>query len=454
MTEGLFQELLQGWLAAFDLQIWLIPLVVTLLGAAVGAVAMLWGRSALDEQRALEEGRELDLIRRRQNVVEAVRALDLEKDKLSPEEYEAERRALLAMGAEALRAHEEGHVTEGEGTSELQAALERERERLGEVRYAVIQRVLRGEPVEAPAAGPRIGQRWQGALWTLGAVGVLMVLYVVLRGVEASQPPDMAQAPAAGPTAEPPEAVAAETRLRENPEDLDALNTLTDFAIRQQRWGDAAQYSRRALAVAPADPQARTWSALLDFRGGSVEEALASLDLVIAEHPDFAMALQYRGLIALRMGDFEIAIRSLEAALEHTEETEARLALRQILSEARAKQPVASEPEIHGTILLSEGIDPAAWGEKASVFVSVRAAEGPPMPLRAQKLPAGPFPLSFSLGPTDSPMGGGALPERVVVVVKVDLDGNPMGDDPGAPKVVIEGVEPSDTPLEIVLQPG
>ncbi|TVQ86211.1 MAG: hypothetical protein EA397_20485 [Deltaproteobacteria bacterium] len=454
MSEGLFWELVQAWVSAFDPEIWTLPLVVTVLGVIVGSLAMFLSRRGQDEAEALAEGERLDLERRRDTVVEAVRALDVERDKLAPEDYERERRALLSHGAEAMRAQQEATLSETEPMSELKQALEKERERLGEDRYASIHKVLRGESVQSRAEAPWVGPKWQGAFWTLGAVGVLLALYLILRGIETPQTPMAAgPSPEARP-AQPPAVLAAEEALRADPSDLQALNTMTDYSIRRQQWGDAARYSQRALQASPGDAEARTWAALLAFRGGDEAQALAALDTVLAEEPGFSMAHQYRGLIALRLGDVEVAIRSLEAAIETSDDNETRLGLRQVLAEARAMAATPSEPEITGTISLAEGLDPSGWGEGASVFVSVRAAEGPPMPLRAKKLPVGPFPLEFSLGAGDAPMRGGPLPERVIVVVKVDLDGNPMGDDPGAPKVVLEDVEPSGQPLRVVLDAG
>lgn len=452
MKPDLAQELAQAWLAAFDPAVWTLPLVVTLIGAAVGAVAMFFARSATEPAEAESQGRRQDLQQRRETVVEAVRALDLEKDKLLDDDYEAERRALLAHGAQAMRALAEDAMDDSPKT--LQQALDAERERLGEDRYRAIQVILSG-PSPAAATRPAIGPRWQGALWTLGAVLVLAALYLVLSGLEARTDARTAQEAAteqeSGLT--PDERIAMQ-RLREDPQDIVALNTLTDFGIRRQQWGEAASMSRRALAVDPLDPTARTFAALLAFRGGDPDAGIAMLDGVINEQPTFALALQYRGILAFQVGDLPGAVRVLQAAIEHTEDPEMRASLRQFLGQARSRlEAEAAPPEIQGTIELADGVDPSAWGPQASVFVSVRAVDGPPMPLRAKKLPVGPFPLSFALSAADSPMAGGPLPERVMLVVKVDLDGNPMGDDPGAPKAQLELAPADGAPVVVRLTP-
>ncbi|MFK7930408.1 MAG: hypothetical protein AB8H79_19625, partial [Myxococcota bacterium] len=108
-------------------------------------------------------------------------------------------------------------------------------------------------------------------------------------------------------------------------------------------------------------------------------------------------------------------------------------------------------PELGGTIRLAPGGDAKAWGPSAQVYVSVKGMTGPPMPLRAKRLANGPFPLEFSLSATDAPMRGGPLPGPVMLTVKVDLDGNPMGDDPGAPKLIVEGVTAGTLDLDLEL---
>jgi cytochrome c-type biogenesis protein CcmH len=468
VNPDLLAELADAWIVAFDLLIWGLPLAVTAVGALVGAVAMFLARDPGEVAAGDRDATRIDLLRRREAVVEAVRALDLERDKLDPDDYEARRRALLAHGAGAMRELERAHAAPSlspdvesamaqDPTQTLDQLLEAERSRLGDERIDEIRRLL-ARPAER--GGLRIGPRWQGALWALAGVGAVLALYLIVGSSAPSSTPVASTGPVApGEPGQPPatpEESQATARLAEDPRDLVALNTLTDWSIRRQRWGEAARFSQRALQVSPTDPEARTWAGLLAFRAGDAEVAVSMLDAVIAEHPSFPIALQYRGILAVRLGETEIAVRTLEAAVAATSDPEMRLALRQLLNQARtAASPAAAD--LTGTIEIAPGVDPSAWGTDASVFVSVRAADGPPMPLRAKKLPPGPFPLAFSVTAADSPMGGGPLPDQVVLVVKVDLDGNPMGDDLGAPKVTVPLSAPppggAREPVRVVLGP-
>jgi cytochrome c-type biogenesis protein CcmH len=460
MNPDLLSELGAAWVAAFDLDIWGLPLAVTGIGLVIGAVGLFATRDAREAAGAADDARRLDLARRRDEVVEAVRALDVERDKLDPQDYAARRRALLAHGAEALRELDaaasptpvESPMSDAPPPT-LEQALEAERARLGDEKVAAIRRIV----AEPDRGGWRIGPKWEGAAWALGAVAVIAGIYLALTVNEGRvEPVASAPPPPADQPPRTPEEAAALARLEAAPNDVEALNELTDWSIRRQQWGEAARYSQRALEAAPTDVVARTWAGVLAFRAGDEATSLRLLDAVLAERPDFPLALQWRGFLALQTGDNEAAIRYLEAAIPVTDDPDMKVALRQLIARARAAAAPAA-PELSGTIELDAGVDPAAWGEGATLFVSVRAAGGPPMPLRAKKLPAGPFPLSFALTPADSPMGGGPLPAEIEVTVKVDLDGNPMGDDPGAPKVTVPvrtGPDAPADPLRVVLAAG
>ena len=477
---------------AFDPALWGAPLIVMAIGLVAGIALAVW-RTGRDAEVVDAEAVRLDLERRRDAVIEAVRALDMERDKLSDEDYERQRRALLAHGAEAMRALEEGVVSEDkpESAPDLLAAVEAEAERLGEDRVAAIKALMAGgdvpEPEQAPKPEPkaeapkaeapkavRISPRWEGALWTLGAVGVLVAIFLVLGFMDNTgqlpvepMPPPQARQPAPPPPAvgPGPQEQAWMKTLESDPANLEALNGLTDFEIRTQDWQTAEAYNNRALQAKADDPEARTWRALLRYRAGSYAEAVADLDAVIADSPDFGRAHQFRGIVHLQMKEFGPALERFEQAMALATDDRTKYGLRQMMAEARqamqgggAGAPPPTPPpaaggdaELAGTITLASGVDPSSWGPRARVYVSVKAASGPPMPLRAKAFPPSAFPLKFSLSKADAPMQGGPLPSALTVTVKVDLDGNAMGDDPGAPKVVIEGIRPGTSDLAVVL---
>jgi cytochrome c-type biogenesis protein CcmH len=101
--------------------------------------------------------------------------------------------------------------------------------------------------------------------------------------------------------------------------------------------------------------------------------------------------------------------------------------------------PPAPAGGISGTIAISAAASAKA-GPGALVFVSVRPdgqTAGPPV--AAKRLPAGPFPLAFTIGPQDSMMGL-PWPDPATLDVRLDSDGNAMSKDPSDPAARATGV--------------
>jgi len=463
-------ELLSVFVTVFQDPIWIPPAVLLGLGLLAGAGLAVWlGRSG-DDRVVDAESERLDLERRRDTVIEAVRALDLERDKLSPEDYEREKRALLGHGAAAMRALEEPVVDEKRQA--LIASIEANKEELGEERAAAITALLKGEEVQAgpptpvePSGGLR--PEYLGALVVVGGLAALLLIFLGLTAYEANirhdaesaaptaQRPPGAASPGA-PQARPPGPQPGEQEkawmatLEDDPDDLEALNGLTDFEIRRQGWEQAGSYNNRALQVDAKDPEARVWKALLLYREGNFPRAVEELEGVMADNPDYARAYQFRGMIHLQLRELDQALARFDKALSLTDDPRGQAGIRQLISETRQAK-AAMKPELGGTIRLAQGFDASSLPPNAQIFVSVTAPGGPPMPLRAKKVPLGEFPIEFQVAGSDAPMRGGPLPDTVNLTVKVDLDGNPMGDDPGAPKVVVEGVTPGSMDVQVVL---
>ncbi len=85
-------------------------------------------------------------------------------------------------------------------------------------------------------------------------------------------------------------------------------------------------------------------------------------------------------------------------------------------------QPVSGR-EISGTLELS---DTAGAGVGAGVvFVIVRSGPGGP-PLAVKRLPAGPFPMPFRIGPSDVMIQGREFAGEMTLSVRLDRDGDPL----------------------------
>jgi len=97
-------------------------------------------------------------------------------------------------------------------------------------------------------------------------------------------------------------------------------------------------------------------------------------------------------------------------------------------AEPPAPEPAAAaEPAADALIVAGTIAAPADVSGVQAVFVSVRAKDGPPMPIAAVRLPPGPFPLDFELTEANRPMKTGlSVPDTFEVKVTLDVDGDPM----------------------------
>ncbi|MEE8557935.1 MAG: hypothetical protein V3T14_08630 [Myxococcota bacterium] len=110
------------------------------------------------------------------------------------------------------------------------------------------------------------------------------------------------------------------------------------------------------------------------------------------------------------------------------------------------RSPVA----IRGTIQLAPGTKPPGG---ATLFVIARSLGGGP-PVAVRKLPPGPFPIPFELGPEDAMMPGRPLTGPVRLVARLDADGDPMTrQSEDLVGEVPDPVQVPGAPVAIVLRP-
>jgi len=108
---------------------------------------------------------------------------------------------------------------------------------------------------------------------------------------------------AAGPPAPGmQELTALRARLARNPKDLAALVRLADMEFDSQHFDKASVYFGRALVLDPSNPDVRTDAAVALHDSGHDLDALAQLDLVLKQRPQFAAALFDRGVILQAIG--------------------------------------------------------------------------------------------------------------------------------------------------------
>lgn len=105
--------------------------------------------------------------------------------------------------------------------------------------------------------------------------------------------------------------------------------------------------------------------------------------------------------------------------------------------------------DLRGRIVLGAGVEA---NEQGTLFVIARGPEPGP-PLAVKRLPAGPFPLEFSLGAGDVMIPGREFRGPIVLSARLDLDGNPLTREPGGLAAQLDApVEPGTSDLELVLR--
>jgi Flp pilus assembly protein TadD len=104
--------------------------------------------------------------------------------------------------------------------------------------------------------------------------------------------------------------------LRQDPKCLVALDNLSRELIRSGPLNEALDYSRQALAIRPADPEAENNLALIFLHQGRLDDALSHARTSIALQPHNQEAYDTIGQACLKKGQPEQAIEAYRAALQ------------------------------------------------------------------------------------------------------------------------------------------
>lgn len=451
---------------------WWWPMWIAQAGLLAGSLAWV-GLSERPDDAAetIEQGRRTDLAETRALVVEQLRHLDVERDKLDPEDYAAERAALLQVGAAASRALEEGEAPAPEPVAaepspdDLVTALVERLKPLREADPATFDRALarlgaRPEPEGLP-------DLWKGVVWTLMTVGVIAFIAgnvggeardrvggMPMTGGDQVMEGNARTAQAAGPEAPPPDPVLQQLQqqVQEHPDDLTAWNQLTELSLARQRMSEAMAANESALKLDPQDRDARVFQAVLQAFIGRVDAALDALDGILEEDPVQLRALVYRGLLSIDR-DPATAVTVLERAAALDDNP----MLRRALADARQRLdggdpgPASAGPErlVAGTLSFDGEIPPGT-----TLFLSLRDPSGGP-PIAARKIPAATLPETFELTTADRlPMGGERpLPSQLLLTARLDTDGDPLTRPPSDPSATAT-VEAGSEGVALVLKAG
>ena len=109
---------------------------------------------------------------------------------------------------------------------------------------------------------------------------------------------------------------------------------------------------------------------------------------------------------------------------------------------------VANGEPIRGTISLANGV--AASGQV--LFLIARVPDAPGPPLAVKRLPVGPFPIEFEIGPEDEMIKGRPWVGPIALSARADDDGNPLTRGPNdATAELAAPVQPGATGVELKL---
>lgn len=441
----------------FSMEEWGPGLVVLGAGITVGIViASRITHASSAAMKVVVQGRRDDLTQKRASVITALGDLERSKDRLDPVDYEAERTRLLSVGAEAIKGLEEKseEVSDGlpSGLSEdARRVLLAERERMGEAAW------------EAAFGGgsPKKRNPWE----RMGLVALLCT--VILGGLTwmASQDatvriedteleqPGLQTGPPAGLTA----------ALAANPDDILALNGLTDHALATGDLQSAMSYNGRVLGLAPTNADARVHRASLRLAIGQGEEAREDLAGVLKDEPNHTKALVYYGLLSMQLGDPKSAVPALERALAGTAAGDPYIMEQLALAKAAAGggsslremavskvQPSVGSALVRGTITLSPALAAQISGTETLFVALFRDGITAGPPFAAKKLRAGAV-VSFAITKQDLIGRGRSLPEQLSLRVNLDVDGNVNTKEDRVATVTIGGLENGAVDVAVVL---
>ena len=426
-------------------QDWLPGLAAAIAGIAVGTGLVLRARSGpfLPSPDVAER---IEMERQRDFLYSGLRDLEVERDRMEPERLEAERYRLELEAAKVLKGLD-ALMQRGTATApKVQAGMGDRHPRLVGALWATMAMLFIGaiglglQQHSAPRTGGSVtgnGQSDEMGSGMGGGMGGGM-------GAEATSTPVQLD----------PITQQACTDAEKNPTDIAKMNLCGHGLMRVDRMMEAWKLSEQVVALESDNIEARTHQGIILIAINDTAMAKAILEKVIAIQPDMVEALSYRGLLHLREGEADkaIALWDRVIAVDPTQ-AEAIAPLIQMAKNPAAGLPpqvtggagvgaaggvgaVVDGPGITGEIRLSAASAAKIPTSGAILFISARAASTPPgqrgPPLAAKRIPvqsAADFPIIFSIGPGDSPMGGG-LSGELVLTARIDSDGDPVSRSP------------------------
>lgn len=452
---------------------WLPPILMLLGGLVIGAVAavLVARKSRGAEKRdkkspAREELSDLqlelrDLEAKKEDLLKQLREMEDTSAKREPAQLAVERWETELLTAETLR------------------EIDRLTGRTSASRARVPSADKDSPETEAGPAGGIKGFVWGVA--SAAAIGALVV-FVSQSASHRAEGGSVTggQQMSGNPTAQPdPGLERAIAAVNAHPDNIDARVALAYEYLLREDFMKVFEETQTVLEKNPDEPRALTYQALVRLMMGQAETSTEMLERAVSIDPEFLESRVYLALTYSQSGRFDDAMAQIEEAkTRHPSEVaklepvvaelEARRASGVVTppgqgenphksavpapptsGSVKAPSPVPSGPgTVSGTISLADGVSVTPG---SPIFVIVReigAGGGPPVAVT--RLIAGQFPTPFQVSAANSMMGDD-LPDTMTIEVRVDLDGNAMTRDEGAPTGLAESVASGSSSVNIVL---
>lgn len=363
--------------------VWGPPLAVLAVGLAAGIGLVLSGRG-----RWKADPRVADLTARKDILMAQLRDLEGEQSKMDAGTYAARRETLLDEAAAVIRELDEGPAE------------------LDETDDAV------------PAPNRHLKWYGLGLLTFFLLAGFALTSALAPRG-EGSMTGNLQSA---DPVAQ------AEAAFEENPDDIDACNTLTKTAI---YLGDMQTAMKRhdQCALLDADhPVVAAHTAALHIVIGRFDDAGNFLAPHLAKEDPPMEVILWQGIVDINTDRTDEGLARLKrVADESTDALDAEFARFVYADVTSAGSPAPEPPQPSaGTVMLAGTVEgDIAPGGVLYVYVKNAGVDGGP-PMGALRVDDWTLPLSFEMGTGQLlPFAGGTWPEPAFVKVKVARSGDP-----------------------------
>lgn len=247
---------------------------------------------------------------------------------------------------------------------------------------------------------------------------------------------------------------ALEEKVAATPDDAESMFQLARLYSELERFSDAAQAYDKLTQMVPNEAQ--LWADYADVLAMVSGRTLLGkptqlINKALALDPDNFKALALSGSAAMERGDYAVTVRHWERLQQLLPKDDANVKViadgihqarvlmaqknggkapeksRQAAVETQAQADRSGKESITGTVVLSETLKSQARPDD-TVFVLVRAAEGPKMPLAIVRKQVKDLPLKFTLDDSTamSPQMKMSNFDQVVVVARISKSGNAM----------------------------